>query len=55
MSGPLLSITHSARTDIAASVTSARGGLAGSGEPVEHLGGPDHRDVRCFAGPQDLS
>jgi hypothetical protein len=47
-------MTHSARSDIAASVTSARDGLTVRASVSEHLGGPDDRYLGGFAGPQDL-
>ena len=54
MWGPLLSMTHSARCAMAASVTSARDGWPVRAKLVEHLGRPDHRQVCRLAQPQDL-
>ena len=54
MWGPLLSMTHSARSPIAASVISARDGAPVRASVVEHLRRPDHRDVRGLAEPEDL-
>ena len=54
MYGPLLSMTHSARCDIAASVISAREGWPVLRQALEHLRRPDHRHVRGLADPQDL-
>ena len=54
MWGPLLSITHSARSPIAASVISAREGAPVLAQAVEHLRRPDHRQVRGLAEPEDL-
>ena len=53
MCGPLFNITHSARTDIAASVTSA-GRATGSGHRLEYLGRPDHRHASGLTRPHDL-
>ena len=49
MCGPLFSITHSARSPIAASVISARDGTPGLRQRLEDLRRPDHRHVRRLA------
>ncbi len=47
-------MTHSARSDMAASVTSERVGTPDLDEVLEHLRGPDHGRVRRLADPHHL-
>ena len=54
IAGPLLSMTHSARAAIAASVISPREGTPVLDEPFEDLCRPDHGNAGGFADPQDL-